>query len=937
MNKIYILFYFLLFTLNHTIAQNVIAKPIPFFFSLTSNEIWNFSQSDAGYIWVATTDGIAMYDGNRLTTFRNDYRHPYLLTDNNTTTIVDGGKYLWIGSRKGLTLFDNKKRKFIKSENPQLKTLNINEIKIQEDNVWISSNNGLLYLCNKNGILKTVFNFSKLLKLNGVSIACIYIDHDGVLWVLAGRNLLLYYDQSKGKFIRFPKAPNINYFMMYQDNHNRYWIGTSGNGLYEFKPKAKDGIYFKKHPIVNSKSGKEDVSFFSIMQDDVYGFLWILSYNELYACRIEKNGSLKPVDISKIVDTHKMYTRIFKDREGNLWLSSYDMAYLISFDPANITNYPLWQISKDFGWDANVLDMCLDDNNNFIWFCQDRFGLCHYDIANDKIKYQNQGSNSNVILEKSYDKNSIWVNIYYSPVINKYISNGNSLKITESYNISSVDEQYGSIRQILEDAKGILWVKSSNSIYACTHGKINMLRNKDYTINYLSKDKNGIVWGLSNNGNVWNLGNGTNACAKIIARNNSLSKDESIDLACIDVKGRVWIVSSLRRLFHSNSNKKELSTIDVGDLLDDCFPLNLLADKDNLWIVTNKKVIKYNCEKNTYQIFSTNHENIQVNIFRNHAAALDGNGGLYVGGHNGFIHIPSSVDDVPIQWDYYPVISDVTVNGKSIIFYNKNNCLSHVQLGPDDRNIEIFISLLKYGQGYTPRIAYQLEGVDKDWIYLSPNKYSAFYNKLDKGTYKMFIKYEYSPGKWSERQMMLTISQKPSWYESWYAELMYVCIFIGIIFFLYTTSFERKHLKERINELLNKNLRHQAVMLKTVSADVHIKDEDADFIKRLSIDVEQHISESEYDLSALSVHLGMSKSTLNRRIKSVTGMTPLDFIRNIKIKQACQLLITTKLPISEIAYNVGFSNPKYFTKCFKDETGMTPSDYLKTKCHKDIK
>lgn len=640
---------------------------------------------------------------------------------------------------------------------------------------------------------------------------------------------------------------------------------------------------------------------------------------------------MKPIDISKIVDTHKMYTRIYKDREGNLWLSSYDMAYMISFDRDNITNYPLRQISQKLGWDANILDMCVDDNSDLIWFCQDRFGLCLYDIAKDKLIYQNQGSNTNVILEKSCDVNGIWINRYNSSVINKYILNGSSLKSVESYDISLVDKRYGSIKQILEDANGTLWVKSSNCVYACTNGGISIIKNKKCIINCISKDKNGTVWGLSNNGCICKLENGTKARAVLAVNNNCFSKNENIDLACIDKRGRVWIISSLRRLYQSNSEKKGLSAVDVEDMLDDCIPLKLLADKDNLWIVTNKKVIKYNCEKHTYQVFSTNHDNIQVNIFRNHAATLDGQGGLYVGGHNGFIHIPSSVDDMRMQWDNYPVISDVTVNGKSIIFYNNDNCLSSVKLEPGARNIEIFISLLKYGQGYTPRIAYQLDGVDKDWIYLSPDKHSAFYNKLGKGTYIMYIKYEYSPGKWSERQLSLIINQEPAWYESWYAYIMYVCVFIGILFLFYITSFERKHLKGRIAELLNKNLRHQAVMSRTVSSEVQIKDEDADFIKRLSIDIEKHISESEYDLSALSEHLGMSKSTLNRRIKAVTGMTPLDFIRNIKIKQACQLLITTKLPVSEIAYKVGFTNPKYFTRCFKEETGMTPSDYFKEK------
>ena len=55
--------------------------------------------------------------------------------------------------------------------------------------------------------------------------------------------------------------------------------------------------------------------------------------------------------------------------------------------------------------------------------------------------------------------------------------------------------------------------------------------------------------------------------------------------------------------------------------------------------------------------------------------------------------------------------------------------------------------------------------------------------------------------------------------------------------------------------------------------------------------------------------------------------TPLDFVRNIKMKRACMMLLARTQTISEVAYAVGFSNPKYFTKCFKEEFGVTPTEY----------
>jgi AraC-like DNA-binding protein len=88
--------------------------------------------------------------------------------------------------------------------------------------------------------------------------------------------------------------------------------------------------------------------------------------------------------------------------------------------------------------------------------------------------------------------------------------------------------------------------------------------------------------------------------------------------------------------------------------------------------------------------------------------------------------------------------------------------------------------------------------------------------------------------------------------------------------------------------------------------------------------------ETEFDLEQLSSQLNMSKSTLHRKIKTLSGLTPLDFIRNVKMKRACMMLRTKELTIAEISYAVGYNNPGYFSKCFKDEFGITPSEYQQT-------
>ena len=73
--------------------------------------------------------------------------------------------------------------------------------------------------------------------------------------------------------------------------------------------------------------------------------------------------------------------------------------------------------------------------------------------------------------------------------------------------------------------------------------------------------------------------------------------------------------------------------------------------------------------------------------------------------------------------------------------------------------------------------------------------------------------------------------------------------------------------------------------------------------------------------------IGMSRSVLYNKIKQAVGMTPIDFVRHIRIMRACELLQQTNDPLTSIAFEVGFSDPKYFSKVFKKELGIVPSEY----------
>lgn len=113
--------------------------------------------------------------------------------------------------------------------------------------------------------------------------------------------------------------------------------------------------------------------------------------------------------------------------------------------------------------------------------------------------------------------------------------------------------------------------------------------------------------------------------------------------------------------------------------------------------------------------------------------------------------------------------------------------------------------------------------------------------------------------------------------------------------------------------------------------EVTITPVDEKFLKQALEIVEKHMDEPEFSVEDFSREMYMNRVTLYRKILSITGKTPLEFIRSIRLKRAAQLLEKSGLSIAEIAYQVGFNNPKTFTKFFKEEFRVLPSQFVAIK------
>jgi DNA-binding response OmpR family regulator len=137
-------------------------------------------------------------------------------------------------------------------------------------------------------------------------------------------------------------------------------------------------------------------------------------------------------------------------------------------------------------------------------------------------------------------------------------------------------------------------------------------------------------------------------------------------------------------------------------------------------------------------------------------------------------------------------------------------------------------------------------------------------------------------------------------------------------------------LQSRIRNLIAQRNAFQKVFHKHIdvkTADVAITSLDEKLIRKAIQIVEENLGEPDFSVEKFSRELGMSRVHLYKKLLSLTGKSPIEFIRTIRLQRAAQLLQKSQLSVSEIAYQVGFNNPKYFSKYFKDEFNMLPSAY----------
>lgn len=312
---------------------------------------------------------------------------------------------------------------------------------------------------------------------------------------------------------------------------------------------------------------------------------------------------------------------------------------------------------------------------------------------------------------------------------------------------------------------------------------------------------------------------------------------------------------------------------------------------------------------------------------------------LLLGGTDEFVVFNNDSASAHMK-SHAPLVTDIQVNNGEYV--SRQDILEGASsFAPDHTTLRVFVTDFDFADDYNDCYYYKVEGT-ADWIGVNIKTSNILLTNLAPGKYKLLMRRE---GEEEHVHCVYTFTIQAHWYDTTLAHIIYIILLAAIIYGTYRLVEIRRRLKierqersallakakKKEEELLDDNeylecqLRLQLIEKSDSQGELS---DDEKFLLNITRIIEENMDDSELNVNKLSEKSGISTKQLYRRIKAMTGMTTVAYIRDQRLKKAASLLCKGSFSVSEVMYMVGFASASYFTRCFAEEYGITPSEYI---------
>lgn len=422
---------------------------------LCGSKILDIKQDSAGFIWLATSNGLSRYDGCRFLNYRHSPEDSLSISGNYVQALaIDKEGALWVGTKNGLNKYDNKTGTFQTWESGISFPGNQYIRKIMPDDnsiLWVETVSGVLNKINTKTCRVSCFHHHEVTQ-DYYSYHCLFKDSDGDIWVgNRGRGPYIF-DTAKETMrliehdpgrIDKKRDPEVAY--VFEDSQHRFWVGAI-DGFWRF---YKETETFKRVIPMSS---------FHIIEDSD-GFLWLSGGKGLYRFNVNTNSAVlySNNESNPYSLTNNSINVLFEDKDGNIWIGTDDGVSIFS-KSNDYAKYVRRLTDTGNALVSSNITSVLEDKDGNIWFGTKKRGLSKWNPREDKYtNYRHNGNDKNSLAsdrvsclyqDKEYN---IWIGLWQGVGFNKYDKKSDSF-IKYAYDSNSLKKDW--YNAFIEDGRG---------------------------------------------------------------------------------------------------------------------------------------------------------------------------------------------------------------------------------------------------------------------------------------------------------------------------------------------------------------------------------------------------------------------------------------------------------------------------------------------------
>ena len=944
-------------------------------------------QDSYGFVWISTHGGgLVRYDGFNYMNFNLGSSGISLRSNSCRNVYEDHFKRLWIAFEEGPQVLDLKtmqpvippcENKKVEAQlNKALKNLCTRMYCDAKGNVWMVSFNLLTRISfNEKGEVNRVLSISYPYKAPDLGLCDVYRNgtvvmcNNGVVSEFSVQNNRLVAKNISSMFLPL----DYRYAGAVISYHGKIWLGTN-RGLYNSAKQefhASGTVHSLQHEVVTS---------LAITEDDklLVGTLCGVDIID------DKTGTIEHWNCSSVNPLSSNFVNSLLAKDGQIWVGTetggitklaprqlqleffkHDAANPASLSP-NAVN-AMYAAPDGTLWVGTVeggLNALAPDSRNFTHYTMANSGLPHNSVST--LAADNRGNlwigtwGTGIAVMNLQQPGRIIplvVDAKHQPFLNfagvlvyDPINDGMWLGTNDGLFFYDLKRQ-----QLIEPFRGCLNVRGcigslitrdGKLLMGCVQGMVEInLKSRipgkgDFAVKYhqykLDDPKSGVI--------------------------------DKILSFCLAKDGKIWLGSNGYGLYCYNYNKEGktyVKSFTTNNGLANNTVKGIVEDNQGmLWIATDNGLSIFNPKTETFSNYSRKDGLLSSQFYFN-GAIRDAKGKIYLGtdeglmavtGVNHAVHNAARLRFTELLVDNQPVFagSDYLDDDISIA---KRLCIHE-----SDKSFTIFFSALNYGNDSQGVYLYRMKGYENDWVQLQPGQHSVRYSTLPAGSYQFEVKYIPSFDSDKEQVISVDIKVTPYFWKSWWFVSLMVIAFIAFLLYIYTSRLEKMRereveelyrpieaalkdsdepgkLQSRIQMILENQKRYQDSQKKSIEADrKQVAEKERPFMDIVMEVMEKNYDNSEFGVQELADEMRMNRSVLSKMLNAEAGQPTAQFIRNYRLDIAKKMITenVANRNITEIAYRVGFNDPKYFTRCFTKQYGESPSAF-KESLEKEMK